>query len=144
MSSSQRKDKYKDFNFQVEVGGSIIAGFSKLSISDSTSNPSEQGVDADPASLRKLPALIKHGTLTLKSGIGDKTDFFNWHKQVRQDDARKKIAIMLTDKKRNMVSRWELSHTLPTKYKSPDLNAEGNDIAIETWEIRFETMQRTE
>lgn len=32
--------------------------------------------------------------------------------------------------------------TLGLEYKGPDLNAKGNEIAIETLEIVFESMQR--
>jgi phage tail-like protein len=40
------------------------------------------------------------------------------------------------------VNKWVFTNAWPSKYKAPDLNALGNDVAIETLEIAFEVMQR--
>ena len=100
----------------------------------------------DPPYLRKLPGLTKHGALTLKTGVIDKMDLFNWRKQVEQGkmkDARKAIAVILLDEEGNAAARWEFGEAWPSKYDAPDLTAKGNDVAIETLGITFETMERT-
>ncbi len=99
----------------------------------------------DPPYLRKLPGLTKHGALTLKTGVIDKMDLFNWRKQVEQGkmkDARKAIAVILLDEKETPLQDGS-SAKLGRAIDAPDLTAKGNDVAIETLEITFETMERT-
>lgn len=146
MSTGQRKDPYRNFRFQVEIGGVVIAGFSEATIPDSTTDPIDYRVGDDPPYLRKLPGLTKHAVLSLKTGVVDKMDLYNWRKQVEQGkmkDARKAIAVILMDEEGNAAARWEFAEAWPNKYKAPDLTAKGNDVAVETLEITFETMQRT-
>jgi phage tail-like protein len=146
MSTAQRKDPYRNFRFQVEIGGVVIAGFSEVIIPDSTTDAIDYRAGDDPPYMRKLPGLTKYGALLLKTGVIDKMDLRNWRKQVEQGkmkDARKAIAVILMDEEGNAAARWEFSEAWPSKYKAPDLNAKGNDVVIETLEITFETMERT-
>jgi phage tail-like protein len=57
-------------------------------------------------------------------------------------DARSNIAVVVLDEEGNPKSRWEFAEAWPTKYDAPDLNATGNDIAVETLEIAHESMVR--
>jgi phage tail-like protein len=40
------------------------------------------------------------------------------------------------------VARWNFVRAWPTKWDFPDLNAEGNDVAIETLELAHEGIAR--
>jgi phage tail-like protein len=68
-----------------------------------------------------------------------------WRKMIEQgkiNSTRRNIAVVLLDEESKDVARWEFTNAWPSKYKGPDLNAQGNEIAIETLEIVFESMQR--
>ena len=54
------------------------------------------------------------------------------------------MAVIVLDDEANPVTRWEFSQAWPTKYDAPDLNATGNEVAIETLEIAHEGMKRTQ
>jgi phage tail-like protein len=72
-------------------------------------------------------------------------ELYNWRKLVEQgkmSDARRNIAIIVLDEEGNAKSRWEFVEAWPTKYDAPDLNATGNEIAIENLEIAHEGMNR--
>ena len=139
------KDLYRNFRFLVEIDGIIRAGFSQVTIPDSTSDVIEYREGNEPNYLRKMPGLTKHGNFTLKWGITGSIELYNWRKLVEQGkmtQARKNIAVILMDEKGNAASRWEFGGAWPSKYDAPDLTAKGNDVAIETLEIAFETMER--
>ena len=144
--STQRKDPFGNFRFRIEIDGIQQAGFSEATIPDSTSDPIEyrEGTDAVLFN-RKLAGLAKHSNLVLKWGITTSMDLYNWRKMVEQGKvaaARKNIAVTLIDEEGNDAARWEFGNAWPNKYKAPDMNAKGNEVAIESIEIVFESMQR--
>lgn len=147
MPAGERKDPFKNFRFLVEIDGITQAGFREVTVSDSTQEPIEYREGDDPPTVQKLPGLIKYGNVSLKWGITDSLDLYNWRKQVEDGDmkgARKNMAIVGLDDQANPVTRWEISAAWPTKYDAPSLNATGNEIAIETLEIVHEGMARKE
>lgn len=144
---SERKDPYRNSRFLLEIDGITQAGFSDVTIPDISTDPVEYREGNEDTTVRKLPGLTKYGNLTLKWGITDSLELFNWRKLVTQGkmgDARKNIAIVLMDEEGNAAARWEFKETWPIKYDTPDLSAKGNDIAIETLEIAHEGMDRTQ
>ena len=145
MPAGQRIDPYKNFRFLVEIDDIVQAGFSEATIPDSTQDPIEYREGTEPPTARKIPGLIKYGNVTLKWGITDSLDLYNWRKLVEQGktkDARRNMAIILVDEEGSPKSRWEFNDAWPSKYDAPDLNAKGTDIAVETLEIVHEGMRR--
>jgi phage tail-like protein len=145
MPTGQRKDPFRNFRFRLEIDGIQQAGFSEVTIPDTNSEVIDYRDGNEVTTARKLPGLTKHGNLTLKWGITDSMDIYNWRKKVEQgkiSEARRNMAVVLLDEEGNDAARWEFAEAWPSKYDSPDLNAKGNDVAIETLEIVFELMER--
>ncbi len=89
--------------------------------------------------------MVSYGNLVLKCGLTASMELFNWRKMVEQgkvNQVRRNISVVLLDEEGIEAARWNFTNAWPSKYKAPDLNAKGNDIAIETLEIVFENMQR--
>ncbi len=142
----ERKDPFKNHRFLLEIDGINQAGFREVTIPDSAQDPVEYREGNEKITVRKLPGLIKYGNVSLKWGITDSMDVYNWRKQVEDGDienARKNVAIVLWDDKGEEAARWEFEEAWPTKYDAPDLNATANEVAIETLEIVHEGMKRT-
>ncbi len=147
MPVGKRKDPYQNFRFLVEIDGITQAGFREVTIPDTAQDPIEYREGNEAITVRKLPGLIKYGNVTLKWGITDSLDLYNWRKDVEDGkikDARKNMAVVVLNDEANSVTRWEFSQAWPTRYDAPDLNATGNEIAIETLEIAHEGMKRTQ
>lgn len=145
MPVGARKDPFKNFRFRVEIDGITQAGFREVAIPDSSQDPTEYREGNEMPTVRKLPGLIKYGNVSLKWGITDSLEIYNWRKTVEEGkikDARKNISIVVLDDEGNDSARWEFSNAWPTKYDAPDLNATANEIAIETLEIAHEGMKR--
>ncbi len=141
----EKKDPLRNFRFLVEIDGITQGSFSEATIPDSTQDPIEYREGDDSPTARKIPGLIKYGNVTLKWGITDSMDLYNWRKLVedgKTKDARKNMAIVLLDEEGKPSARWEFSKAWPNKYDAPDLNAKGTDIAIETLEIVHEGFKR--
>ena len=142
---SERNDPYRNCRFLLEIDGITQAGFSEVTIPDTSQDAIEYREGNEIPTSRKIPGLVKYGNLSLKWGITDSMELYEWRKLVEQGkrrEYRRNIAIVLMDEEGNPASRWEFSQAWPSKYDAPDLNAKGNDIAIENMEIVHEGMER--
>jgi phage tail-like protein len=143
---ADRKDPYRNFRFLLEIDNIIQAGFSEVTVPDTTSDVIEYREGNEGPHLKKAPGLTKFANITLKYGTTDSSiELFNWRKQVMQGkmkDARRNIAVIVLNEEGTPAARWEFENAWPTKYDPADLNAKGNDIAIEVLEIVHEGMAR--
>lgn len=145
MSKAQRRDPYPNYRFRVEIEGIVQANFCEIIIPESASQVIEIREGTDPIYVRKQAGMVSYGNLVLKCGLTASMELFNWRKMVEQgkvNQVRRNISVVLLDEEGIEAARWNFTNAWPSKYKAPDLNAKGNDIAIETLEIVFETMQR--
>ena len=142
-----RNDPYRNFRFKVEIEGITQAGFSECTFGDTSIEPVEYREGTDPTHPRKLSGQTKYGDVTLKWGITDNMDIYNWFIKVVEKgalDNRKNISIQLIDEQGNPKSRWNLAECWPKKYDPTDHNAKGNDVAIETLDLVTESYRRVE
>ncbi len=142
---ADRIDPYRGQRYLLEIDGISQAGFSEATIPETTQKPIEYRNGNEPPTVRKIPGLITYGDLTLKWGVTDSMDLYNWRVMVqdgKMKDARKNVAVVILDETGAAKSRWEFSQAWPTKYDAPDLKSTGDDIAIETLVIAHEGMIR--
>jgi phage tail-like protein len=140
-----RNDPYRSFRFRVEIGGITQAGFNECTFADTSIDVVEYREGTDPTHPRKLSGQNKYGNVTLKWGITDSTDLFDWYRAVVEkgaQDNRKNVSIQLVDEQGSDKARWDLQECWPVKYDPPDFTAKGNDVAIETLEIATEIYKR--
>ena len=132
MPAAVRVDPYKNFNFKVEIAGVTSAGFYEVNGLESEVAVIEYREGGDFAT-RKLPGLAKFGNITLKRGVTDSLELYQWHKKILQGvmDRRDGVITLLDDAKKP-VRRWKFSNAFPFKYEGPALNATSSDVAIET------------
>lgn len=141
-----RIDPYRSSRFKLEIQGIVQAGFSECTGFDTTTDVVEYREGNDPSSsMRKLPSTTKYSNITLKWGLSDSKELFDWRKQVIEGnikDARRNISIVVLDELGQEKIRWNFVNAWPSKYDPADLNAKGNDVAIETMELVHEGMTR--
>jgi phage tail-like protein len=145
--NSQRKDPYGNYRFKVEISGIPQAAFTEVILPDSTSEVISVRDGTDPTTaVRKQSGPLSNGNLILKWGMTASLDLYNWRKAVEQGKigmSRKNLTVTLMDEEGNDAAKWEFANAWPSKYKGPDLNAQGNEVAIEMLEIVFESMTRS-
>ena len=140
-----RKDPYRQFRFRVEIDGISQAGFSECSFADTTTDAVEYREGDEIPTARKLSGLTKFGNITLKWGITDTMEIYNWSQQIIDtgaEGARRNMSIILIDEAGSDKARWDITRAWPTKYDPPDFSAKGNEVAIETLEIVHEGFKR--
>lgn len=143
MATGAIKDPYGSFNFLVEIDGIARASFQQVSGFDSTVETVEHREGGDNTTVRKVPGLTKYSDIQLKWGLADDRELYDWHTRVIDGDVeRKNGSIVLLDRRRQEVARWNFERAWPTKYDGPDFSAEGADMAIETLTLAHEGVRR--
>lgn len=143
--AATRKDPYKSFRFLVEIDGIVQAGFSEVTVPESSQEPIEYREGNNSPTMRKIPGMIKYGNVVLKWGTTDSMELYAWRKAVEEgqsSSARRNMAVIVLNELGDSTARWEFREAWPTKYDAADLKASGSDIAIETLEIAHEGMVR--
>ncbi|SMD41969.1 conserved hypothetical phage tail region protein [Aquiflexum balticum DSM 16537] len=128
------------FHFLIEWGGTKI-GFSEASGLEVTTELIEYRDGASPEySKIKMPGMQSFSNITLKRGIfqGD-NEFYDWWNTVALNTIeRRDLIISLLNESHEPVVVWKVKNAWPLKVQSTDLNATGNETAIETMEIAHE------
>src|SRR5919108_2656918 len=142
---ADRKDPYRNSRFKLEIQGIVQAGFSECTGFDATTDAVDYREGTDPPALRKLSGLTKYGNLTLKWGLTDSSELWDWRKLVidgKMEAARGNGSVVVFDEEGTERVRWNFFDGWPSKYDPGDLNAKGNDVAIETLEITIGRLER--
>jgi phage tail-like protein len=142
---ADRNDPYRQFRFHINIEGITQAGFSECTFADTTTDPVEYREGTDPTHFRKLSGLTKYGNITLKWGLTDSMDLYNWRKAVIDKGAlgnRKQVTIILVDEEGSDKAKWLVNEAWPSKYDPTDFSAKGNEVAIETLELVHEHFER--
>jgi phage tail-like protein len=143
MPTGEIPDPFGNFNFLVEIDGLSSAAFQECSGLESSIDVIEYREGGENTTLRKLPGMTKYTNIQLKRGVTDSTELYDWHRQaVRGQIERKNGSIVLLDRRGEEVARWNFVRAWPAKWNGPDLNAEGNDTAIEMLELAHEGVER--
>ncbi|WP_206536339.1 phage tail protein [Sandarakinorhabdus sp. AAP62] len=90
----------------------------------------------------KMPGLAKVGNITLKKGIFvTDQQLWTWFKSITMNSvARSTIVVKLLDETGKPQYTWQLNNAFPIKLSGTDMKSDGNEIAVESLEIAFETM----
>lgn len=146
MSASARVDPWRTVRYLLEWDGLVQAGFSEVTVPDTSTDPIEYREGNEIPTVRKIPGLTKFSNIVCKRGITKNLEIFKWYKDISDgkiNSSRKTVSVLLLDELGNEAARWVFSNAWPNKYDPPDMNATGNTIGIETLEIAHEGMTRS-
>jgi phage tail-like protein len=126
-------DPLRSFSYRLVIANVILAGFSDVSgLKD------QEETDG----LRKLPGRAKYSNVTLKRGLTNSKELWDWHREATTGmTPRKSASIVLVDERGRQVKCWCLRNAWPVKLIRPALKATANDVAIETLELTCEGIE---
>lgn len=134
------------FNFSVDFGLGSSVRFQEVFGLDAPTDIIEyRAGNAKVFSSLKMPGIAKTGAVTLKKGVfASDNAFWDWYNETKMNViSRRTVTIQLLDEEAKPTMTWTLRNAWPTKITSSDLLSEGNEIAIETVEIVFESIDAT-
>lgn len=143
MPTGERVDPFRGYNFIVEIDETDVAGFSEAGglTFNVDSVDYREGADL-PLHVRKLTGLRKFSNITLKRGLTDNKELWDWYKAVLNGQTQRRDgAIVLRDEDHNAVARWNFENGFICKWEGQNFNATANDVFIESIEICVERVE---
>jgi len=128
------------YNYVVNLNGprdpeKLLGGFSDVSGLETDIHISEyrDGNESEPH-VRKIPGSHKVGDVTLKRGVVDSSDLWEWIADTRTNgvEAQRDVVITMRDEAGKPVQSWKLRNVVPMKYTGPTLAGKGGgEVAME-------------
>ena len=128
------------FYFEVKWDAEVMS-FQEVSGLDIEAQPIEYRHGDNPVfSVIKMPGMVQSGNVTMKKGVFKSDNkFWDWYNQIKMNTIKRvPVTISLLDEAGAPTMVWTLNNCWPTKITSTDLNAEGNEVAVEEIEIVHE------
>lgn len=135
------------FNFRLEIEGKLAGYFTEASGIGSEHEVVEHKIvdKGGHEIVQKIPGRLKWQDVTLKRGITDKMDIWEWRKQVEEGkmkDARAPVSIIMMDRNYEDVARWDFTNAWPSKVTGPSVKSDSNEFGVEEVTIVHEGMVR--
>ncbi len=139
-------DIYRAYNFTLQIGTGTEAGYftevSGMSIDIEKIVYREGG--ALPT-VRNLPGCVTHGDVTLKWGMTDTRDLWDWLMETaagRIETRAVSIKLKSNDGQTDQAV-WDLEAAWPASWRGTQLNALGQEVAIETLTLTHQGFTRS-
>ncbi|MCB0838689.1 MAG: phage tail protein [Bacteroidetes bacterium] len=151
-----RFDPYKNFKFRVKWDGRYVAGVSKVGGLKKTTEVVKHREGGDPSSSRKSPGKTEYEAITLERGVTHDEEFETWANkvwsfgsglgaEVSLKDFRKDITIELYNDAGQLVISYNVYRCWVSEYQAlPELDANGNAVAIQSIKLENEGWERDE
>ncbi|MGC8874299.1 MAG: phage tail protein [Chloroflexia bacterium] len=147
MPNGQRKDPLVSCYFTVEFQGTIVGAFQEVTGLGSSHEVVEYKASGEKGQyvIQKVPGRMSWNNITLKRGITDAMDLWEWRRLVEEgkmQDARKNGSVVMYDLNGQEIARWNFVNAWPCKLTGPAADAKSNNVAIEELEIVVEGYTR--
>ena len=149
MSNNSDTYPFTTFNFRVEITFNdknvCHAAFSECDGLEMTMTPKTLREGGNNTQQFHLSGPVSYSTLTLKRGMTEDFDLWNWFNYINQNTTGRRyrsdghVLINAADGKTASVN-FKLKNCLPIKMRAPSLNAKDGNIAIEEMQIAYETL----
>jgi phage tail-like protein len=152
--NAQRFDPYKNFKFRVKWDGRYVAGVSKVTALKRTTEVVTHREGGDPSSSRKSPGRTEYEAVTLERGVTHDTEFEKWANkvwnwgsalgsEVSLKDFRKDVILEVYNEAGQLAIAYKIYRCWVSEYQSlPDLDANANEVAIQTLKLENEGWER--
>ncbi len=142
-------DVFTAFNFLVEIklpGAKTPickAGFAECDGLEMNITPKTIREGGNNGRQIHLASAVSYGQLSLKRGMTDSFDLWEWFEKVngpggRDQRADARVVMLSSDRKEMMV--FKLERCMPIKIKAPALSAKDGQLAVEEFQLVYEML----
>ncbi len=139
----QREQPYLAFNFTLDLGTGVAAGFSEVSGLEHELDLVEYREGTDRRNTpRLLPGLHRVSEVTLKRGLAGNLELFNWMRDATSGGgARRNLVLSLLSEERSVVMSWKLINALPMRLTHGPFLAAESEVTVEELVIAAEALE---
>ena len=141
---NRSSDPLMTFRFRLEIDGINIGRFAEVSgISAETEMHAfrEGGLNTHE---HQVPKASKFPALSLKRGMADSTELWDWYKKTLEGTFERKNGSIYLEDPDGKKATWSFTGALPTKWEGPSLNAKSPAVAIESLTLVHQGLKRDE
>lgn len=136
-------DPYVGFRFRVEIFGIQVGGFTQVSGLEREVQLEDFREGGVNNYTHKLATVTKYQNLSLKRGICDAIELWQWHQDVINGKIeRRQINVVLTDAQGNAKWRWTFEKAYPVKWSGAELTSTSAAVFVETVEFAHHGITR--
>jgi phage tail-like protein len=130
-----------EVDFGTELNGAVFLEVAGLE-TDTHELESHKGSKPAVSTDDKIPSVAKYSNVTLKRGVitNNSAVWTCFNESELNTIKPVTTVIKLVGENNNVIMQWQLNNAWPTKIEAANLTSEGNEIAVESLEIAFETM----
>ena len=142
-SSGQRTELHAAFRFAVQIDGITEAVFTECTLPSLEVEVHQQMEGGLNNAVHQLPGRVRAGKITLKRGIATSSDLLGWYVDVAQgkiSDSQRKVSVVMYDSLSEEVLRWNFEDVFPSKWTGPSFTSGSDQIAIETLELSYQSL----
>jgi phage tail-like protein len=137
-------DPYRGYNFKLEIQQVTEGHFAEcsgLGVRLSVISYREGG---NSQVMHRIPGPVEYADITLRCGLTKSLELWEWFlKAVQGKVERRNVSIvMLESDGVTEALRWNLINAWPSEWQGPPLNASGSELAIESINLVFESIER--
>lgn len=155
-AQNDRYDPYKNFKFRVKWDTKYVAGVSKVGMLKRTTEVVKHREGGDPSTSRKSPGKTDYDAIVLERGVTHDKEFEAWATKVWKfkgglgnesslADFRKDMIIEVYNEAGQVAIAYNIYRCWVSEYQAlPDLDANGNAIAIQHIKLENEGWERAD
>ena len=135
------------FHYAIEIQGVVTGYFTECSGIGSEHEMIEHKIVDEKGRelVQKIPGRLKWQDVTLKRGITNNMDIWDWRDQVvlgKVDDARRNGSVVMFNQQLSEVARWNFENAWPSKVSGPSMKSDSNEFGVEELVITHEGLYR--
>lgn len=147
--STRETDPLLGFNFRLDLNSKVTGYFTEVSGIGSEHEIIEHKVvtESGVEVIQKIPGRLKWTEVTLKRGITNNLQMWEWRKLVEDGnmkDARMNCSIIMMDRERKEAARWDFENAWPSKVTGPSIKSDSNEFGIEEFVLQHEGLKRVQ
>lgn len=139
-----RTDPFRGYDFKLEIQGVTAGHFTECSGLGIRVDAIRHRDAGGTGVVHRIPGQVDYGDVTLRHGLTQSHELFDWFMAaVEGSPQRKNVSILMLDSAgMNEVLRWDLINAWPSAWRGAPLDALGQQIAIESITLVFESLRR--
>lgn len=137
-------DPFRAYNFKLLIDGVNEGHFTRCTgLEVEVTAPHSREGGAGPV-VRRLAGPVTHGDMTLRHGVTQSPELWNWFlASMNGVPRRRNVSVLLLDMDGVTEKlRWNLNEAWPKKWRAAPLDALGQQIAVDSLTLVFESITR--
>lgn len=143
-ATSAYVDPFRAFNFKMEVQGITEGHFTEVNGLEARVTPISYREAGNSQVVHYVPGRTEYGAIVFRYGLTRSRELYDWFMSgVKGQVQRKNISVVLLDADGTTeVMRWNLVNAWVTQWRGALLDAQSQEVAVESLTLVCETLDR--